>query len=141
MKIRPQIQLRFRDVEQHERVKRAAAEAAVSVNEWIVRRLEAVDGVQGKAWGEGRAEAEAVSGGAEERTASDDKVESGNEEIRAKAETGFKKRRARKERVQPVKEQSPAKRTGGGKICKCGNVMMDWGRVWKCNICRTEVPK
>jgi hypothetical protein len=29
----------------------------------------------------------------------------------------------------------------GGKVCECGSGMMDWGRVWKCNICRKEVKK
>lgn len=40
MNNRPQIQLRFRDEAQHERFREAAERAGVSLNEWILRKLE-----------------------------------------------------------------------------------------------------
>src|ERR1700685_105245 len=27
------------------------------------------------------------------------------------------------------------------KVCVCGMTMSDWGRVWKCRMCRAEVKK
>jgi hypothetical protein len=44
MKLRPQVQLRFRDEGQWELCTRAAAGAGVSLNEWILRRLENKNG-------------------------------------------------------------------------------------------------
>jgi len=44
MKFRPQIQLRFRDLNQYEMTKERASRAGVSLNEYVVRVLEAVDG-------------------------------------------------------------------------------------------------
>lgn len=41
MKIRPQIQLRFRDEAQHDVVRRLSESAGLSVNEWIIRVIEA----------------------------------------------------------------------------------------------------
>jgi predicted HicB family RNase H-like nuclease len=40
MNNRPQIQLRFRDDAQHERFRVEAERAGVSLNEWILRKLE-----------------------------------------------------------------------------------------------------
>lgn len=40
MKHRPAIQLRFRDIEQHERIKTAAAASDISVNEYILCAIE-----------------------------------------------------------------------------------------------------
>ena len=42
MKLRPQVQLRFRDAEQFLAIKDRAAVAALSVNEWILRQVESV---------------------------------------------------------------------------------------------------
>jgi predicted HicB family RNase H-like nuclease len=41
MKLRPQFNLRFRDVEQFEKVMDEASKANVSMNEWIVLQIEA----------------------------------------------------------------------------------------------------
>jgi predicted HicB family RNase H-like nuclease len=40
MSQRPQIQLRFRDQAQHERIRKEAEVAGVSLNEYILRKLE-----------------------------------------------------------------------------------------------------
>jgi len=40
MKLRPQMQLRFRDVDQFVDVKTLAREEKLSVNEWILQRIE-----------------------------------------------------------------------------------------------------
>lgn len=40
MKVRPQIQLRFRDEEQWERAKKMAEKAEVSLNEYVVLAIE-----------------------------------------------------------------------------------------------------
>jgi len=40
MNSRPQIQLRFRDAAQHERIRKEAEVAGVSLNEYILRKLE-----------------------------------------------------------------------------------------------------
>jgi predicted HicB family RNase H-like nuclease len=40
MKLRPAMQLRFRDAEQYEKIKAAAAEAEISVNEYILCGIE-----------------------------------------------------------------------------------------------------
>ena len=44
MKLRPQFQLRFRDAEQFVELKKAARRISVSMNEYILGRLEAGDG-------------------------------------------------------------------------------------------------
>ena len=46
MKFRPQVQLRFRDEEQFEAVKKAAEGLELSVNEWVVRQVEQGLGVK-----------------------------------------------------------------------------------------------
>lgn len=43
MKFRPQIQLRFRDEEQYLRVKLEASAVSVSLNEFVLRKLESVE--------------------------------------------------------------------------------------------------
>ena len=45
MKLRPQVQLRFRDEAQYEQMKKNAAAAKLSLNEWLLRKLE--EAVQG----------------------------------------------------------------------------------------------
>lgn len=45
MKFRPQIIIRCRGVDQFEAVQRMASEAEFSVNEWILRQLEAANPV------------------------------------------------------------------------------------------------
>jgi hypothetical protein len=44
MKLRPQVQLRFRDVAQFEVLRKSAQSEGLSFNEWILRVLEAKDG-------------------------------------------------------------------------------------------------
>lgn len=80
MKFRPQIQLRFRDVEQYALVKDRAAKQSLSVNEFIVRKLEETD-VQGKDGREGRAKTQAVSGVPEKPAPPQRAVEPETEEV------------------------------------------------------------
>ena len=55
MKLRPQFNLRFRDVEQFELVATLAGEQNVSMNEWIILAMEAFDpAVKGSAIEAGR---------------------------------------------------------------------------------------
>lgn len=41
---------------------------------------------------------------------------------------------------RPATHSEATKRVKG-KVCECGNPMKDWGRVWKCQMCRAEVRK
>ncbi len=70
MKFRPQVQLRFRDEVQYTSVKGAAASEAISVNEWVLQRIESKIGGQngsGQVAGvESPSEVQGVRGGVRE---------------------------------------------------------------------------
>lgn len=48
MKFRPQMQLRFRDADHYERIKKAAKAVSLSANEFILRALEGAGGGTGR---------------------------------------------------------------------------------------------
>lgn len=72
MKLRPQVQLRFRDEGQYERLKGLARESGLSLNEWLLRKVE---GLAGENFG-----SSADTGRASERGGQTGEAESGNSE-------------------------------------------------------------
>jgi hypothetical protein len=108
MKLRPQVQLRFRDVAQFEVLRKSAQSEGLSFNEWILRVLEAKDGrvrdgVSGRVRGEikkrrqkrnlggvGRASRKEASreSGAVDRSAQQDSGSKVEKEVRGKSESG-----------------------------------------------------
>lgn len=62
MKLRPQFSLRFRDADHFVAVDRAAERSGISMNEYILRKVEANGAVPRKVGGEGRSSTKAVFG-------------------------------------------------------------------------------
>ena len=116
MKLRPQMQLRFRDVEQFTDVKTIAAEERLSVNEWVLQRIEQVPMLKGAKI-------------AKERQA-------GKQTIRASHVV-------KDESKEPTDEQNAAKgkaevkgEDSAGKCPLCGKGLIAWGSQNRCVECK-----